>query len=126
LTPPGVTILLADDDPLILELGRHMLEAEGFQTVAVRSGREAVDLYRRRADDIACVLLDLNMPDMGGEAALAEIRGVRADARVVLLSGYGGQDFKAEFVAKGAVTCVQKPFRPADLLDAVRKALESD
>jgi len=83
-----------------------------------------VALYRRHAGQIDLVLLDMTMPQMGGEEAFGELRRIRSDVRVILSSGYSKQDATNRFAGKGLAGFIQKPYRSAKLLAKVREALE--
>lgn len=82
------TVLLVDDEPLVREAGRGMLEYLGYSVVEASGGREAVALFEAEPDRYAAVLLDLSMPEMNGEQTLAILHTIREDTRVVLCSGY--------------------------------------
>jgi len=90
--------------------------------LTAEDGREGVELFRARADEIVCVLLDLAMPHMDGEQAFRELRRIRPDVRVVMSSGYNEQEVTQQFVGKGLAGFIQKPYRFAALRDAMRKA----
>ena len=88
-------------------------------------GQQALDLFRQNPDRIACVLLDLTMPQMGGEATFRELRRIRPDVRVVLSSGYNEQDVVQRFAGKDLTGFVQKPYQMAALLVCLRKVMQS-
>jgi PAS domain S-box-containing protein len=117
------TILMADDEENVRMVGQAMLEKVGLRVLTATNGLEAVDLYRAHADDIACVLLDLTMPQMGGVETFRELRRIRPDVRVVLCSGYSEQDALSHFAGEGLAGFVQKPFRLTDLAGTLCKAL---
>jgi DNA-binding NtrC family response regulator len=102
-----------------------MLEKCGLEVLTACDGREGVETFRNHSDEIRLVLLDMTMPHMGGEEAFEEIKRIRADARVVLSSGYNEQDAIGRFAGKGLAGFIQKPYPVGDLLDKVREALES-
>jgi two-component system cell cycle sensor histidine kinase/response regulator CckA len=87
----------------------------GFEVLTAQDGRQAVDLYRERAGEIALVLLDLTMPHMNGEEAYRELRQINPDVRVVLASGYSESDIASRFAGKGLAGCLQKPYTLAKL-----------
>ena len=70
-------ILLVDDDPAVREFVTEALERSGGTVLLAKNGAEAIDVYRRQADDIALVLLDMTMPEMNGAEALRELRRIR-------------------------------------------------
>jgi signal transduction histidine kinase/CheY-like chemotaxis protein len=119
------TVLVVDDEDIVREVAREMMGELGFDVVTASNGREGVELFAGRADEIAVVFLDLTMPEMGGAEALDEIRRIRPDAKVVLFSGYAEEDLKRQFVGKGAAGFIHKPFKIRDLIGVLRDILES-
>jgi PAS domain S-box-containing protein len=117
------TILVADDEEMVRRAARRALERSGFAVVEAADGAQAVASYRADAGRIACVLLDLTMPGMGGEEALAAIRTVSIDVPVVLTSGYTDRDDASAEAVGSAVSFLPKPFGPAELVAAVRAAM---
>jgi FixJ family two-component response regulator len=82
-----------------------------------------VERFAEEGARVACVLLDLTMPGMGGEAALAAIRERSAEVPVVLTSGFSDRDEPSSEAADPRVGFLPKPIGPADLLGAVRRAI---
>ena len=118
----GGKVLLVDDEDAVREIGMRLLEQAGFEVVGAADGREAVDYYREHANEIACVLLDLTMPRMGGEETFKELRRIREDVRVVLSSGFSEQEVVGKFDGDGIVGFVQKPYRFEKLVSEVQTA----
>jgi DNA-binding response OmpR family regulator len=100
-----------------------MLEHDGFRVLTAVDGRDGVEVFRRHRDEIALVLLDMTMPQMDGEEAFHEIRRIRADARVILSSGYSEQDATSRFADQDLAGFIQKPYRRANLLAKIRGIL---
>lgn len=127
LTPSG-KVLVADDEEGVREVCREMVEALGFEVIVARDGREAVDLFRRHADAVSYVLLDLSMPNLDGLAAYHEISRIKPGVRVVLSSGYNEQESLGRLSAEGPVAFVQKPYTLRSLREAMagRRGRESD
>jgi PAS domain S-box-containing protein len=112
------TVLVVDDEESVRSMSRQMLERMGFRVLLASDGREAVQVFREvetAGTRIACVLLDLTMPQMDGEEAFRELRRLRQDATVVLMSGYSEQALAERFSGMGLSGFVQKPFRMAAL-----------
>jgi PAS domain S-box-containing protein len=118
------TILVADDEESVRVVTRRMLERSGFDVLTATDGMEAVDVFLRHADRVVCVLLDLTMPHMDGEAALRMIRQVRTDVPVILASGYSQQEISPRFSGKGLSGFIQKPYELHQLIESVRSVLE--
>ncbi|MBX3158293.1 MAG: response regulator [Deltaproteobacteria bacterium] len=113
-------ILVIDDEPIVLGAVREILELEGYAVTTAHGGHEGIELYRRRATDFAGVLLDVTMPGLGGAEVVRELRMIRPDVRVILMSGYERTRPVLDEPAHGFL---QKPFRSEDLLHAVAKLL---
>ena len=113
-------VLVADDEPAVLEVVVRSLESAGYRTVCARDGREALELYRRRAGELSAALLDVTMPGKSGVEVLAEIRAGDVPMPVVLMSGYEPQD-TARTVEPDAF--LRKPFAQRDLLDQLGRVL---
>ena len=110
LPPGGGTILLIDDDQYVLDVGSRMLERLGYTVLMASDGQEGLEVFRERAAEIDCVLLDLTMPRLSGEEVFREIRRIRTDVPVVLSSGYNEQDVTQRFVGQGLAGFAQKPY----------------
>lgn len=116
-TPKGRgTILVVDDERTIRGVAQRMLERAGFRVLLAEDGRQAAEVFREHAGEIAAVLLDLTMPRMGGEEAYRELRRVRPDVRVLMMSGYNEFEIQARFAGKGLAGFLQKPFKSEELL----------
>jgi len=116
-------ILLADDEPDVRAVVSAMLVSLGYSVVEARDGQEAVELFRQRHAEIDLVLLDLVMPRLTGEAALAEMRRISPGVRAILASGYDESGRIHEIVAAGFGGFLQKPFRRQDLGEKVAEVL---
>ncbi len=113
-------ILVVDDEPQIRRVMRVTLVAGGYHVSDARTGEEALD--RLRQDRFDLVLLDINMPGMGGMAACRSIRAV-SEAAIVVLSVRGSEQDKVEALNAGADDYVTKPFSAPELLARIRAAL---
>ena len=118
-------VLIIDDESIVRKISRQMMELLGFDVVTAVDGLDGVDAFRRQAEEIVLVLLDLSMPRMNGENAFAEIRRIRPDARIVVVSGYDEQEALHRFEGQDLAGFLQKPYRLTTLRQRVRAALES-
>jgi PAS domain S-box-containing protein len=116
------TILLADDEAVLRNLGRAILERYGYHVLLAQDGQEAVEIYRRDRDRIDLVILDVTMPRLSGRDALSQMRADNPSVRVLLSSGYS-VEVNAEQTG-GMIGFISKPYRPEELLAAVRAALD--
>ncbi len=117
------TVLVVDDEETIRSTAARMLQRTGFDIVLVSDGREAVEVFRADPGRFTLVLLDLTMPHMDGEETFAELRRMRADVRVVLMSGFNRQEALVRFPGKGLSSFLQKPFTFAAFRDVLQRVL---
>ena len=120
------TILVVDDEELLRTAYRHMLDGLGYRVLLAGDGQEAVDLFRREHQAIDLVVLDMVMPVMGGRQALARMRAIDARVPVLLASGYADSVELDETAAMAPAGFLRKPFRIAELSEAIARALHSD
>ncbi len=119
----GGTVLLVDDEPRVRDVASEMLTLLGFRVLTAGNGREGLEVFRERKDEITCVILDLTMPEMGGEEGLRELRGLKSDVRVILSSGYNEQEVSQRFVGSGLAGFIQKPYTVAKLRETLQLVL---
>ncbi len=119
----GGTLLIVDDEPLVLELGKLALEAGGFDVISVVSGKDAIDLYARNSNEIDAAIVDLTMPHMGGEETLAGLRSINPEVSCFLMSGYSHVSLAEKIADLQIDGFIQKPFRPVALVDIVSSAI---
>ncbi len=117
------TILVVDDDQGVRELTADTLRRAGFDVLLAADGQQGVEIFRERADEIRAVLLDRTMPVVGGEEAFAQMRSIRKDARIILVSGYSRERAEEHLSGSGLAAFLQKPFLPTTLLDLLRSVL---
>jgi PAS domain S-box-containing protein len=119
----GLTVLLIDDDTLVLNTVARMLRQSRCRVLAAASGKSGVDIYREAGERIQVVILDMIMPDMGGFEAFNRIRRLNPDARIVLASGYSLSEEVMEVLSSGGVEFLQKPFSEEQLWQKIEKAM---
>ena len=118
------TILVVDDEPEIRELTKEALESLGYSVKSCATGEDAVGIYKDEGKSIDLVLLDLNMPGMGGYRCLQELMQLDASAKVVIASGYTVNGHGKEALASGAKGFIGKPYQLKELAAAVREVLD--
>ena len=116
-------VLVVDDEPSVVDVLRAMLEEMGFEVVTTRDSRSGLAAFRERPEVFALVIVDLMMPELGGEEVVKQILGLRPGMPVLLSSGYAEADATERFDRTGLAGFVQKPYRYAVLAEAVRDAL---
>ena len=122
----SISVLLADDQPLLRRGFRMILEAEGDLIVAAEAadGEEAVDLARRHAPDV--VLMDIRMPGVDGIEATQRIAAADTHVRVLVLTTFDLDEYAFGAVRAGASGFLLKDVRPAELVAAIRTVAAGD
>jgi len=118
------TILLVDDEELIREVSREMLEAVGYNVLSAGSGKEAVNVYKKHQDTIDLVVLDMIMPEMGGGQVYDRLKEINPGVKVLLSSGYSINEEAMSIMKRGCDGFIQKPFRIINLSQKIQKILD--
>ena len=118
-------ILLVDDEKIVTTVGKQMLEMLGFSVITAADGREALERYKERRQDISCVILDLTMPHMDGDKAFRELRRMDPELRVIISSGYDEQEVTQHFAGAGLAGFIQKPYQMATLSAKLQEVLNN-
>jgi two-component system cell cycle sensor histidine kinase/response regulator CckA len=120
------TVLLVDDEPMVRDLGNEILRSYGYQVVLACDGLEALEIYESRGADIDLVVLDLLMPKLGGKDTLTGLRKLDPAIKVIICSGYGSRKNGLQQMMAAGINVVQKPFKPEELVSAVRQVLDGE
>jgi PAS domain S-box-containing protein len=113
--PNHGTVLIVDDEEMVLKVCRAMVEHLGFSVLTAEDGIKAVEIFQARSSEIDCVLLDLSMPKKDGLATYEDIIRIKSDTKVILSSGFHEGEASNRFSAKGLAGFIQKPYRLATL-----------
>ncbi len=119
------TILVVDDERIIIEVTSEMLTEIGYNVLTARSGEEALAVYGENQGRIDLVILDMIMPDMGGGETFRLLKAISPGVRVILSSGYSMNDQTKKIFDQGCKAFLQKPFNIDELSQKIRYALES-
>jgi CheY-like chemotaxis protein len=117
------SVLLVDDEDMILDVGRQMIEALGYHVTAVKGGKEALGTYLSDPAAFDLVVLDMIMPDMGGGETFDRLKRVNPDVKVLLSSGYSVDGQAKEILDRGCNGFIQKPFHIQELSQELRRIL---
>jgi DNA-binding NtrC family response regulator len=115
-------ILVVDDEAVVREGVRRILEGDRYSVESCASGRAALDLMQEK--DFNMVITDLKMPGMGGLEVLRTIKILQPEIPVMVITGYSTVDTAVEAMKNGAVDYIAKPFTPEQLMEKVGKAFE--
>ncbi len=119
------TILVVDDQPAVLAMATAILESMDYSVLAANGGRQGVDIFRDKHDEIAAVLLDMTMPDMNGKEVFAELCKIQRGVKVILASGYSKENIFEQFQDVGEVSFLQKPYSSEALQNTINQLLYS-
>lgn len=119
------TILLVDDEKIVIDVAREMLEYLGYQVIVAMSGKEAIDIYSKKKDQIDLVIQDMVMPVVDGAAVFAALKQMNPHVKVILASGYVYDDKMRNMMKQGCRAFMSKPFRLKDLSVKTREVLDS-
>ncbi len=127
-TPPDIdrekrTILIAEDDPVIVEIVSRMVKMMGHRPLVANNGKEAINIARSFDEEIHLTLLDLGLPVLNGADAFPHLIKARPQMAVILFSGYKIDDTAQAILDAGAKAFIQKPFQLETLKSAIGKAL---
>ncbi len=123
--PEGRTVLLVDDEEDVRAVTAHMLERLGCSVLQAGDGREGVDVFRAHERVIDAVIVDLTLPRLSGDRVFREIRTIRPDMRVILMSGYRDEKATAGLAEAGLAGFLRKPFSVGDLEKALGDAVRA-
>jgi two-component system, cell cycle sensor histidine kinase and response regulator CckA len=118
------TVLLVDDEDIVMDVGAEFLKKMGYKVLSARSGSEALDIYRCNSDKVDIVILDMIMPGMGGGETFDHLMELNPDIRVLLSSGYSIDGQAAEILARGCQGFIHKPFNMSELSRKIREILD--
>jgi two-component system cell cycle sensor histidine kinase/response regulator CckA len=118
------TVLLVDDEEIILSTGEQMLGTLGYKVLPAAGGREAVRLFEENLDKIDLVLLDMVMPSPGGGKTFDKLKEINPDVKVLLSSGYSINGEAKEIMNRGCDGFIQKPFDMGKLSQSIQEILE--
>ncbi len=117
------TVLLVDDEEIILSVSKELLEGIGFQVLTANHGKEAVEVYRNNLEKIDIVLLDMIMPGIGGGEVYDRLKEINPEVKVLLSSGYSINNQAAEILKRGCNGFIQKPFNMKALSGKIREII---
>ncbi|MBI4619426.1 MAG: PAS domain S-box protein [Desulfobacterales bacterium] len=118
-------VLLVDDEEMILDVVKEMLDSLGYKVSIATSGREAVDICKKDKEKIHIVIMDMIMPDMGGNETYYRLKQTNPDLKILLSSGYAINGKAMEILGLGCNGFIQKPYNMKQLSEKLREILDS-
>ena len=119
------TILLVDDEDVIIDVGSEILEVLGYKVSVARSGREAIEIYKEKQHEIDMVILDMIMPEMDGGETFNALKSIDPGIKVILSSGYSADARSTRMMEEGCYGFIQKPYSVNTLSQKVRDVLDA-
>ncbi len=120
----GETILLVDDDQALRESQKEALEIMGYHMIEAKHGREAVQIFQEKGNEIDLILMDLTMPVMGGVSAAERIRSISAKAKIIFVTGYDKDSTMNGDGLPAVGECIlEKPYTMNKLHQMIQKQL---
>lgn len=104
------TILLVDDEEIIIDVGKKLLESLGYHVFVARDGKEAVTIFKNKNSEIDLVILDMIMPGMGGAETYDRLKEISPGSKFLLSSGYAFDSRAQEMLGRGCDGFIRKPF----------------
>ena len=120
------TVLIADDEEIVIGVGRQMLERLGYSVLTAKNGLEAVDIYRDNQNKIGLVILDLIMPGLEAGDTYDKLREVNPAVKVLLSSGYSLDQKTRDILDRGCSGFIQKPFNMKILKEKIEEIMGQD
>ena len=117
------TVLLVDDEEIVIGVGKQMLEKLDFSALTAKNGEEALDVYKNHQDEIDFIILDMILPDMGAADIYDGLRSINPAVKVLLSSGYGVDQKTSELLSRGCCGFIQKPFNMKGLSEKIDEIL---
>ena len=124
-TRERTTVLVIDDDQMVLSVTKQLLERIGYDVIMARGGEEAITLGLNFQNRISIALLDMVMPGMNGPATFRRLREAMPELKILLCSGYVDNEQVRELIADGAAGLIRKPFDRKTLDKEIRDALRA-
>lgn len=119
------TVLLVDDEEMVLDVGSAILEKLGYRVLTASGGREGIEVFDSNRGSISLVVLDMIMPDLGGRETFEALRKIDPGVKVLLSSGYSLDGQAREIMESGCNGFIQKPFSIKALAEKIREILDS-
>jgi len=118
-------ILLVDDEEMVADIGKDMLEKLGYKILVAPGGTEAIKIFNTYRDQVKLVILDMIMPDMSGGETFNRLKAIKPDAKILLSSGYSLNGRASKIMQQGCNGFIQKPFNLKQISRKIRKILDA-
>ena len=119
------SVLIVDDEEIVIGVGKQMLERLGFSVLTARNGQEAVDVFKNSPDDVDLVLLDMIMPGLEAGDTYDKLKAINPAIKVILSSGYSLDQKASAIIDRGCNGFIQKPFNMKILQEKIGEIMNA-
>lgn len=120
------TILVVDDEEMILSITSRILDHAGYRVLIASDGEEATEIFKRHANEVTLVILDLSMPGMTGTEVFRELRKINPEAVIALSTGLADEEEKPDLEGIEPSGFINKPYEMTTLLASIDSILAGD
>ncbi|HUI28885.1 MAG TPA: PAS domain S-box protein [Candidatus Acidoferrales bacterium] len=125
ITGGNETILVIEDEEMLRDLLNTILIAKGYSVLTASDGEEGVAVFKKYKGEISTVITDLGLPKLSGDDVVKQIKSVNPNSKIILSSGFLDEGSKAELLQAGAKCFILKPYKPAEVLQTVRRVIDA-
>jgi PAS domain S-box-containing protein len=118
------TLLIIEDEEMLRQLLRMVLEAKGYKVLTAADGEEGLAMYQLHRREITLILSDIGLPKLGGDDVFLNLKRLNPKVKVILASGYIDPEVKSRLIEAGANIFIQKPYVPYEILKSIREEIE--
>ncbi|MEQ8224818.1 MAG: response regulator, partial [Candidatus Eremiobacterota bacterium] len=115
------TFLIVDDEKSIRSVAESFLRKSGFDVLTASNGKEGIEIFKLKGQDICAVILDMTMPDLSGKETYDELCKIRSDVKVIISSGYSKEEVHRQFGNDGIRDFLQKPYEFKSFMEVIKK-----
>lgn len=117
-------VLLIDDEPVVLDVTRRILESQGIECLTAKSGQEGLEVFEDRMDEIALVVMDIDLSDTNGILLCRQLQKLRQGTRVLFISGFSAHSMSLARREPGFSGYIQKPYHHKELVVTIHDILQ--
>ncbi len=117
-------VLVVDDESIMRKIAKNVVEGCGYNVIALEGGEEAVKVFKQRSSEVKLVLLDLLMPEKSGKETYFDLKKIKPDVNVILVTGAKKDKRIEELLKSGVRDYIEKPYTFALLAKKVRDAIK--
>jgi DNA-binding NtrC family response regulator len=121
----GESVMIVDDETALVSLSEEILAELGYEPVGFSSSPQALAAFRADPDRFSAILTDEAMPEMTGTELVREIRRIRPQLPILLMSGHGGAALEAQAEQLGVAAVLHKPLQRRDLAEAISRTFKT-